>query len=379
MGDKLKKLLEKRWFAYTTGACIAVVLYWLLANLFFIPIIWEYISPVIWGIFIAYLINPLVSYLEKRIFSKIKKEDIKHSIAVILSLIIVILLITLLFIAVIPTLGSSVTGLINNMDTYGDNLRTYIANISKIARRMHIDVSGFTSSAEEFVMVIVNSVSENSEAILQSFFDVGISIVNIAIGVVLAVYFLFDKKKLLGGINKIRSLILSREAYSRNNIFWKKCNTILTRFFMFDILEGFIIGLINMVFMFIFNMPYVALISVIIGITNLIPTLGPIIGVSISAILLVLVNPISALLFIIFSIALQTFDASILKPHLFGDSFGVPSVWIFIAIVVGGKMSGIAGVVFAVPIVAIVTYALTEMIIPALEKRAGKNSDSAED
>lgn len=379
MENKLKKILGEHWLAYTFAACAGVVLYWLLTHLFFIPIIWGYVSPVIWGVFFAYLINPLVNCFNNKIFPKMKRKKVRHIIAVLISLLIVIVLLTLLGIAFVPPLVDSVKGIVNNMDVYSRNLKTYLDNISKFAGRMNIDVSDFNDAAEEFIQVIVTTVTENTNAILKSFFDVGTGIVNIGIGIVLAVYFLFEKEMLLGGIAKIRKLLLSKETYARNNIFWKKCNTILTRFMMFDILEGFIIGIINMIFMLIFRMPYVALISVIVGLTNLIPTLGPIIGGVIGTIILVLVNPLSALLFVVFSVALQTFDASLLKPQLFGDSFGVPSVWIFIAIVVGGKLAGVVGVLLAVPVAAIITYALQEIIIPTLENRGAKQDDDGKD
>lgn len=369
MKKRIKELLRQTWFAYTVATCTAVFLYWLLSHLHFIPIILEYLSPVLWGILIAYVINPLVNYFEGRVFHRIKKENNKHILSVVASLIIVLVLIVLLFTAFVPPIVESVSGIANNIDFYGEKAREYIDFVNQIAKRMNIDVSDISNTMEDLAQGVVSSVTENSISIVKSFFDVGTGIVNVGIGVVIAIYFLIDKKKLIGGINKIRRLFLSEEAYKRNNQIWKKCNTILSRFLIYDILDGFIVGIINMIFMLICHMPYVALISVIVGLFNLIPTIGPIIGAVIGGILLVMTDPISALLFIIFTVILQIIDGSFLKPRMFGDSFGVPSVWIFIAIVLGGKLLGIIGIVLAIPVAAIFTYILNEIIFPYLEKR----------
>ena len=115
-------------------------------------------------------------------------------------------------------------------------------------------------------------------------------------------------------------------------------------------------------------MENIVLVSVVVGVTNLFPTFGPIVGGIVGAMILILTSPIDALIFLIFTTLIQLLDASVLKPKLFGGSFGVPAVWIFIAIVVGGKMFGIVGILMAVPVAAIFTYILNEIIIPRLER-----------
>ena len=166
---------------------------------------------------------------------------------------------------------------------------------------------------------------------------------------------------------------MSDKSYKAHNAFWKKCHEILIRFIGFDILEGIIVGLINAILMIIFRMPYISLISVIVGVTNLLPTFGPIIGALIGAFILVLVDPMAALIFLIFTMVIQLFDGYILKPRLFSDSLGVPAAWILISIVVGGKLFGAAGIILAIPFAAIISFIYEELFLPLLLKRKDKN------
>ena len=122
------------------------------------------------------------------------------------------------------------------------------------------------------------------------------------------------------------------------------------------------------------DMPYNILISVVVGITNLAPTFGPIVGGLIGAFILLLVNPWQALWFILFTLVLQTIDGYILKPKLFGNSFGVSSIWILITIIVGGRMFGVWGILLAIPFAAIADYFYRDVIWKKLEKRAKKNT-----
>jgi predicted PurR-regulated permease PerM len=143
---------------------------------------------------------------------------------------------------------------------------------------------------------------------------------------------------------------------------------------VFDISDGIIVGFANFFFFLIMDMPYNILISVVVGITNLAPTFGPIVGGLIGAFILLLVNPWQALWFILFTLVLQTIDGYILKPKLFGNSFGVSSIWILITIIVGGRMFGVWGILLAIPFAAIADYFYRDVIWKKLEKRTKKNT-----
>ncbi len=144
----------------------------------------------------------------------------------------------------------------------------------------------------------------------------------------------------------------------------KKIDAILMRSPIFSIIDSIIIGSLTAIVMLIAGMQYTGLVSVIVGVTNLIPTFGPLIGAGIGGLILLFVNPLHALIFLIFALVLQTFDGWVLKPKLFGDSFGISGLWILISIIVGGRIIGVLGIILAIPAVAIADYLINDVYLP---------------
>ena len=139
---------------------------------------------------------------------------------------------------------------------------------------------------------------------------------------------------------------------------------------LFNLLDALVIGCINAMFMAIAGIPYVGLVSFVVGATNLIPTFGPIIGAVVGALVLALVKVRYAIIFLIFTVVLQTCDGYLGKPKLFGTSLGVSSLWILVGVVVGGRMFGTAGMLLAIPAVAILDDLYSDYCMPWLERRA---------
>jgi predicted PurR-regulated permease PerM len=148
----------------------------------------------------------------------------------------------------------------------------------------------------------------------------------------------------------------------------KRSDRILNRYIVFNLLDAFIVGIVNAIFMTIVGLPYIGLVSMVVAVTNLIPTFGAFIGGALGAFLLLLVQPWYAVAFIIFTFVLQTVDGYILKPKLVGDSLGVSGLWVLIGVIVGGKMFGMIGILLAIPGVAILEMLYLEFLLPWLEK-----------
>ena len=373
---KFKELLEKNWFAYTFAACVGVVLYVLLTHMDgignFFSAFKDVLSPVLCGAVMAYLMNPLCNYFEKKIFRKIKKDKVKHSIAVITTVLLVMIAIALLFVALIPSLVQSVSVLVSNIPSYIDNLESNIDKMSVNLMRFGIDTDQIKMSIEKSLSDLFTVIPQNIGTILSTSVSVGSSLFNLLIGFILAVYFLSGKEGFRSGFRRLRHAFLTDKAYVAHTTFWKKCHEILIRYIGFDVLDGIIVGVINALFMVIARMPYVSLISVLVGVTNLIPTFGPFIGAGLGAFILVLVDPMQALIFLIFTMVLQLIDGYIIKPKLFGGSLGVSPAWILISIVVGGKLFGIPGIVLGIPFAAIISFVYEELIMPLLLKHKAK-------
>ena len=166
----------------------------------------------------------------------------------------------------------------------------------------------------------------------------------------------------------MRSL-MSQKWYDIVLNFMARCNNILVRYIVFSLFDGVIVGGANAIFMAICGMQYVGLVSVVCGVTNLIPSFGPVIGAVIGGFILLLVNPWHALLFLGFTAVLQTLDGYVIKPKLFGDSLGVSGLLILISIVLFGNIFGVVGILLAIPLAAIIDFTYEEGILPLLEMR----------
>ena len=214
--------------------------------------------------------------------------------------------------------------------------------------------------------------SENMGEIIGTSYSIGKGFVSGIIACILAVYFLLDAPHLMECVAKLLRVLTTEKKYKNITDFVKRCNHILLRFIICDLIEGVIVGVVNFIFMSIVGMDYALLISVVVGVTNMAPTFGPIVGAVVGAFILVLVNPWYALWFLIFTVILQTIDGYIIKPKLFGDTLGVSSIWILITLVVGGRMFGVAGILLAIPFAAICDYIFRDIVWKRLEQRSRK-------
>ena len=160
-----------------------------------------------------------------------------------------------------------------------------------------------------------------------------------------------------------------KEGYELFLDFILRCDTILVNYIVQSLLDGLIVGVVNAIFMAFCRMPYIGLISVVVGITNLIPNFGPIIGAVIGGFILLLVNPMQALMFLVFTLVLQFVDGYILKPKLFSNSLGVSGLLILISTIVLGNMFGILGILLSIPAAAVLSFAYNDYFVPWKEKR----------
>lgn len=377
-----KDLLNKPWMAYTIATCTAVVLYLTLSNiknlLGFLGGIYRIISPLVIGLGIAYIVNPLVKIVKKTVFKKIKKQSLKHNLSVFFSLMAILILIILLMVALIPQIMFSVETLVKNLDVYIRSLQGLLQIAGAEAAERNIDISGITSFGDNFLDELGTSVPNNLGNILTTSLNISKAIFNVIIGAFLAIYFLLDKERLQIGLSRLLKRLLKEKEYRAFSSFWDRCNTILVRYIAYDIIDGIIVAVANFIFMSIMGMPYSVLVSVVVGITNLAPTFGPMVGGIIGGFIIVLVSPYQALWFMIFTIILQTIDGYILKPKLFGGTLGIPGVWILVAIIVGGRVFGVIGILLAIPFTAIVDFIYHDFLFKATVPEKREEGDEGE-
>ena len=379
---KFKEWFKTKLGPYTVAACTAVLFYVILNHLgdIFgtIGYFFKLLSPVLMGIVIAYVIDPLARLFQQTIFSKIKKETPKRTLSVLISIILVIAGIVLLLVALVPQLVSSIVTIANNFNVYVNSLERMIASLAGRFSSDKVDLSSITDATNQLLDRISEVLPQLLNRLINTSFSIGTRFFNFLVAFILAIYFLMDKTRLMDGCSWLLSFIIKESRYEGVSRFLSRCNKILIEYVIYDLIDGLIVGVANFIFMKSMNMPYAILVSVIVGITNLAPTFGPIAGGVIGGFILILVSPWQTLWFVIFTVILQTIDGYILKPKLFGGTFGVSSLWILICIIIGGRLMGVAGILVAIPFAAIFVVIIRDYFSPWLQRRDEKKDKEAE-
>lgn len=360
-----------------------VLLYLLFSNFKTVmaQISWLYsiISPFVLAIAIAYLLNIPIRFLENKFLAKHKRKRV-------ISLLIVYLICAyLLFLMIrvgVPQLIDSIARLVNS---FSQNLNNLNQMAYDIGLKYNIDQSTIESifgSYQDILSKSINFIRMLLPNLLSFTVQIGSSLIGIFTAIIASIYMLVSKEKLLRQIRRVIYAIMSKKAADEVIRIGRLSNRVFSGFISGKILDSAIIGIICFGFMSIMNvaynmtgvqnlqMPYPLLISLIIGVANMIPFFGPFIGAIPSVMIILMVNPGSAIWFILFILLLQQFDGNYLGPKILGDSTGLPAMWVLIAIIVGGGLFGFMGMLLGVPTVAVL-YTLASDIIENRLRRKG--------
>ncbi len=367
---KLKKLSERPWYTGAVVVCIGVLFYVLLTNLnSVLAAVGAFLSnfrAVFLGLIFAYILNPVANFFYQKVLKKMKVGKTRWGIAVALTVLLALLVLVILMGTLIPQLVQSIATFSSNIDNYAASM---IKMLESSPLKDFVDAEQLATLSQNALSSITTFVRENAGKILSSAANSGKGVITLAIAAILGVYVLIDKKRVLSGWWRLLRILLPEGATERFMDFTLRCDTILMSYLGSTLLDSMIVGVLNAVFMLICGMQYVGLVSVVVAITNLIPNFGPIIGAVIGGFVLLLVNPLHALMFIVFTVAVQFVDAYILKPKLFSGSLGVSGLLILVASIVLGNMFGVWGMVLSVPIAAILSFIFRDYILARHEKK----------
>lgn len=360
---------------YITWGVTAFCVLAALLLIFFAFYRWEYIfsffktvvnilMPFIYGLGIAYVLNPLVNFFEKKIYYKLcrkisKNKKERYRVARVLSL----FTSTIIFIGVlIACISFLIPEIIKSLDMFISNVNIYLSNSKDLL------MSVFNSSES-----IQNFINDNYVTFSNFFVDwlndgflnnvmtsLGNGIFgtlkflyNLIIGYIISIYVLFDKEKFRSQAKKLLYTFISSEKVNIILENLRYTDKVFGSFFSGKLIDSLIIGLLCFVGMLIFDMPYSLVIAVIVGVTNIIPYFGPFIGAIPSAILILLVSPSKCITFIIFIFVLQQFDGNILGPKILGNKTGLSSFWVLFSLLIFGGLFGMIGMIIGVPIFSI--------------------------
>ena len=370
------KFRNKKWYNNAVAILIGVVGYVVLTHLG--PIskavgtFVGFFKPVILGCVVAYLVNPLAELIQRELLKGVKRDNLRWYLSIIVGMAAVLLLLLLLLLMLIPQLIESVGLLIGNMDGYIQSLQQMVENMNIGGIDVGSSLEEFLNSSEDLLMTGSQILSSSLKQIVSTSADIGKNLVSWLLALILSFYLLGAKKSLREGSKRLLKTLMPPKIFAETMRFLARCNDILVRYIVFSLIDAVIVGGATAVFMALTKMQYVGLIAVVCGVTNLIPSFGPIIGAVIGGFILLLVNPLHALMFLAFTAVLQTLDGYVIKPKLFGDSLGVSGLLILVAIIVFGNIFGIVGILLAIPLAAIIDFAYEDSILPYLEERRAR-------
>ena len=326
-------------------------------------------APIIVGAVIAFLMNPILVFFDrlfhtlfqdKVITDKKKLFKVSRTLAVILTTIVFLGIITGVVWLVVPQLYDSIKQLVGNMDNYYYNLQNMVENINEKFQKLNIpedELNKYMNTAYLKLQDMLNTkIMPNVDKIVVNIGSGVFSglkfLYNFLIGIVASIYVMANKEYLASRGKKI--IYAMFKVKNANNILdgLSEMYRIFGQFINGKILDSLIIGLIMFIVSTILNLPYAVLISVIVGVTNVIPFFGPIIGAIPCFFIVLIADPIKSLVLLLVILILQQFDGNILGPKIIGDTTGLSSFWVLTAVIVGGGLFGFFGMLLGVPVFA---------------------------
>ena len=335
------------------------------------------ISPFIVGAFIAFVLYPAVKFFYRKIFTgrlNIKSQKAAKMLSVLCTYIITLGIITILLVFIVPQIYSSLSEIANRLPVWYNNALDFIKNLEqRYPDVTFLDYDYINNKIESALPLITNYITGMMSSLLPVIFTTSMALVkglvNFIISIMVSVYMISDHKNLFyHGKRLLYSIVPVKTADTARNIARESAN-IFSGFIIGKAIDSLIIGIICFFAMLIFKFPYAMLISVIVGITNMIPYFGPYIGGIIGSIIILIVNPIQVVFFAILILVLQQFDGLFLGPKILGQSTGLRPLWVIFAITVGGSLCGVLGMFLGVPVVAVIGYILNIIVDHFLKKK----------
>lgn len=382
-----KKIKQAGVVAFIT-ICCCILFYFILFNsdsfFSFGRKIIIMLMPFIYGFFIAYILNPVLNLIEAKIIIPIsniihkndKKTKKKHTrgISVLLTLIFFLLIVYALIIMIVPQVVESIQSIIIKLPDYIARISKWVNNIIADNKDFAKIISPYMTNVESWFIDNVlpnlqNWITNASSNIIGGVYSTISQLFKFIIGIIIATFLLANKEVYCAQAKKITYALLREERANNliNNA--RFANKTFGGFLNGKIIDSVIIGLLTFIVIALFNIPYAVLISVIVGVTNIIPYFGPFLGAIPSTIILLMVDPKKALWFVIIVLVIQQIDGNIIGPKILGESTGLSSIWVIFAITVFGGFFGVFGMFIGVPVFAVIYAAIRTFINERLKKK----------
>ena len=341
----------------------------------------DIISALLYGCFFAYLMNPIMVRAQRlldKLFARSKKltekraKALSKTISIVISVLVLLLAMYAVVALIVPNLIASLEELLQK-----DRIEAYYKTVSGWLDNIITDtpfeqwVNQNVDSLLDWVLKTLNSIDIAAfvSGLTSSVYNVVMGVFSILLGIVAAVYILVFKKQLKSQAKKITVAIFRPNHANRLFELARRTDRIFSGYVMGKIIDAIFVGVVTYIAMLIMRLPYAPLISTIVGVTNVIPFFGPIIGLVPSALLLLIDDPLNALYFTIFTLILQQIDGNIVENRILGERLGISDWWVLVAILVFGGVFGFGGMMLGVPIFAVLYTLIADGVNKRLRKK----------
>lgn len=360
-----------------------------------VSVIWKWLGtfvtvamPFIIGFCIAYIINKPYVFFSDKMLAKMDNskvgfiKNMKKPLSMILAYVLVLGIVTFLIGIIIPQLVESFDTLVKNFSGYAESFKEWIVSVAKEYFNMEIkDDNDLFNMVNDLVAMItggeileyVTDFASNFANKLPTLFNTAVkftsTLYNVIIGIIISVYFLSCKEKLIYQCKKFTVAYFPEKALPKTFEVAELTDKIFGKYVYGRIIGSMIIAMICFIGMSILRFDYPLLISVVIGITNIIPVFGPFIGIIPSILILLFINPIEAVWFTVFIVVLQQVDANLIEPKVMGSSIGISGFWVIASVTIGGGLFGVLGMFIAVPVFSVFYILISRSVNDKLKEK----------
>lgn len=373
----MKRRIEKKYIVMAFLALLVILLSILFNNLLEESAKYKGLSktikgtfmPILWGFIIAYLLNPVMKRLERYVFmplakklyqkkdKEIKQKKFARAGSVVLTMALFLFVLVGGLCVIIPQIYESIAKIIGDVPQYYAEVETWVTEFLAEDNNFSVYILDGLDNLYLQLMDYVNTVIlPNADKIVKGITTGVIGVIkillNIVLAIIISIYVLCEKESLIAYAKKLTYSYLSKKHAHNLIAGTRHVNKVFGGFISGKIVDSFIIGALCYIFMVIANFEYAVLISIIIGMTNIIPYFGPFIGAIPSVFLLLVTEPRQGLIFAVFILVLQQLDGNVIGPLILGESLNLSSMWILLAILIGGGLFGVPGMILGAPTMA---------------------------
>lgn len=321
------------------------------------------LSYFIWGFSIAYLLNPLMMYLERKL-------KLGRNMVLLLVYFLFIGVMVLISLLLIPMVVKNLIDLINNMNEYITQMQKWITGLLLSNKFMHkSQVSSYFNRNINDILKNANTYLGKGLSILFSnLVNISNIMLKIATGIVISIYLLKDKENLLSNMNRLLVIFIGERNTEKVTGFGGLVNDIFKRFVIGKLIDSVIVGVICYIAMTLMSIPFAPFISIIVGVTNMIPYFGGFIGMAPAILITLFASPIKAIEVTVFLLVLGEVDGLYIGPKIIGEKIGLNPLWIILGITLGGGFFGVVGMFLGVPVMAVLKTLLGNFMKRNLEE-----------